>query len=230
MSDTNGHLAFTKAVQREQEKRGSRAAYARMDEKGAWRQEVTDDLAAFIAERDSFYLATSNADGLPYIQHRGGAPGFLKVLDKSILAFADFAGNKQYITLGNLAENDRAFIFLMDYANRRRIKLWGRAEVIENAPDLIAKLVDADYLAANKAEPERAIIFHLDQWDANCPQHITPRYTNDRMSPVVEELNNKIETLEVLILDLQTKLAHARANAGTAGEPGADRGPQQEDS
>ena len=217
MSDSTGHVAFSKAVQAEQEKRGSRKSYARMDEKGAWQRTVNDGLAAFIAERDSFYLATASADGNPYIQHRGGPPGFLKVIDGSTLAFADFGGNKQYITLGNLAENDRAFIFLMDYANRQRIKLWGRAEAVEADPDLVAKLADADYLAVAKTTPERAIVFHLVQWDVNCPQHITPRYSTEQVASVAEELNNKIATLEVVILDLQAKLSHARANAGITG-------------
>ena len=225
MSGKTGHVAFTPAVQAEQEKRGSRKSYARMDEKDAWQRVITDDLAGFIAERDSFYLATANGEGLPYIQHRGGPAGFLKVLSESILAFADYAGNKQYITLGNLAENDRAFIFLMDNVNQRRIKLWGRVEVHEGAPDLLAKLTDEDYLATAGATPERAIIFHLEQWDSNCPQHIQPRYSRDQIAPVVEELSAKIDTLEVLILDLQAKLAHARANADRIGEADPAKSP-----
>ena len=151
------------------------------------------------------------------------------MLSASTLAFADFSGNKQYITLGNLAENDRAFIFLMDYANKRRIKLWGRAEVIENAPELLAKLADDDYLAAARARPERAIVFHLEQWDANCPQHITPRYSADHIAPVVENLNTRIATLETVILDLQAKLSHARANAGMVGEVDPAGGQKQEE-
>ena len=223
MSDSTGHVAFSDAVQAEQQKRGSRKSYARMDEKGAWQRAVTDGLAAFIAERDSFYLATASADGNPYIQHRGGPPGFLKVIDASTLAFADFGGNKQYITLGNLAENDRAFIFLMDYANRQRIKLWGRAEMVEDDQDLLALLTDTDYLAIAKTTPERAIVFHLEQWDANCPQHITPRYSAAQVAPVVEELNEKVAALEVELIDLRAELAHARANAGTTGNQDLDR-------
>jgi len=225
MTDNTGHVAFTNAVQAEQTKRGSRKSYARMDEKGAWQREISADLADFIAERDSIYLATANSEGYPYIQHRGGPRGFLKVLSESILAFADYAGNKQYITLGNLAENDRAFIFLMDYTNQRRIKLWGRAEVIEDAPELVAKLTDDDYLTAAKTRPERAIVFHVEQWDANCPQHIAPRYGRDHIASVVEELNIKIETLEVQILDLRTKLAHARADGGKIDGPDPAAGP-----
>ncbi|MFQ5626630.1 MAG: pyridoxamine 5'-phosphate oxidase family protein, partial [Methyloligellaceae bacterium] len=129
-------IAFTPAVKAEQEKRGSRAGYAKMAEKRDWRDTISDDLKAFIAERDSFYLATSGKDGQPYIQHRGGPKGFLHVLDERTLALADFSGNRQYITIGNLAENDRAYIFLMDYANRRRVKIWGRAEVKEDDAEL----------------------------------------------------------------------------------------------
>ena len=131
-------IAFTPTVKAVQERLGSRAGYAKMEQRGGWRDTVTPDLAHFIAERDSFYLATTSADGRPYIQHRGGPPGFLKVLDEHTLAFADFNGNRQYISMGNLAENDQAFIFLMDYPNRRRIKIWGRAEVVEDDPDLDA--------------------------------------------------------------------------------------------
>ncbi len=125
-------IAFTPAVKAAQARLGSRAGYAKMEQRGGWRDTVTADLARFIAERDSFYLATASADGRPYIQHRGGPKGFLNVLDEHTLAFADFSGNRQYISMGNLAENDQAFIFLMDYANRRRIKIWGRAEVVED--------------------------------------------------------------------------------------------------
>ncbi len=225
MTDNTGHVAFTDAVRAEQEKRGSRKSYARMDEKDAWKREITNDLAAFIAERDSLYLSTANAEGNPYIQHRGGPPGFLKVIDASTLAFADFGGNKQYITLGNLAENDRAFIFLMDYANQRRIKLWGRAEVVEDDANLVAELVDASYAADVKATAERVIVFHLEQWDMNCPQHITPRYSAGQVAPVVKELNKKIAALEAELMDLRADLAHARSNAGPTGktDPAGDR-------
>jgi predicted pyridoxine 5'-phosphate oxidase superfamily flavin-nucleotide-binding protein len=130
MTVPTSDIAFTPAVKAEQARRGSRQGYARMEEKGGWRSAITPDLAEFIAERDSFYLATASADGQPYVQHRGGPPGFLRALDERTLGFADFRGNRQYISAGNLAENPRAFIFLMDYPNRRRIKLWGRAEVV----------------------------------------------------------------------------------------------------
>ena len=133
-------VAFTAAVKALQSRRGSRAAYARLEERGGWSATITEDLAAFIADRDSFYLATANAAGQPYIQHRGGPRGFLRVLDDRTLGFADFRGNRQYITAGNLAENDRAFIFLMDYENRQRIKMWGRARVVDDDTALLARL------------------------------------------------------------------------------------------
>jgi predicted pyridoxine 5'-phosphate oxidase superfamily flavin-nucleotide-binding protein len=161
-------VAFSPAVKAQQDLRGSRAGYARWEKTRGFQTEISDELAAFIAERESFYLGTASADGQPYIQHRGGPPGFLRVLDARTLGFADFGGNRQYITLGNLSENDRAFLFLMDYENAVRVKLWGRARVVEDDPALLAKLVDPEY----RAEPERAIVFHVEAWDRNCRQHI----------------------------------------------------------
>ena len=134
---------------------------------------MTPELAAFIAELDTAFLATVSAGGAPYIQHRGGPKGFIKVLDEKTLAFADYAGNRQYITLSNLAENDRAFLFLLDFARQRRIKLWGRARVVEDDPALLARLVDHGY----RGRPERAILFAVEAWDVNCSQHITARFT-----------------------------------------------------
>jgi predicted pyridoxine 5'-phosphate oxidase superfamily flavin-nucleotide-binding protein len=168
-------VAFTPAVKSIQERLGSRRNYARMEQGPGWARTITEDLAGFIAERDSFYLGTASADGQPYIQHRGGKVGFLKVIDEHTLAFADFSGNRQYISMGNLSENDRAFIFLMDYPNRRRVKIWGRAEFVEDDPELLSRLVDSDY----DARPERALVFHVEAWDVNCPQHITPRFTDE---------------------------------------------------
>ena len=188
-------IAFTPAVKEIQAQRGSRQGYARMEEKGGWTDVITGDLAGFIAARDSFYLATTSGDGQPYAQHRGGEPGFLKVLDEKRLAFADFRGNRQYITAGNLSENPRAFIFLMDYANRRRIKIWGRAEVVDDDPDLLAGLVDADY----DAIPEQAIVFTVDAWDVNCPQHITPRYSQREVDAQVAPLQHRIAELEAAL-------------------------------
>lgn len=176
-------IAFTPAVKQAQEQRGSRTGYARAAERRDWSSDVTDDLAAFIAERDSLYLGTASADGQPYIQHRGGPPGFIKVLDRHRLAIADYRGNRQYISLGNLSENDRAFMFLMDYPNRRRVKIWGRAVFIEDDGALLARVTDTGY----RGVPERALVFHVEAWDVNCPQHITPRFTNTeiRVSPSI---------------------------------------------
>ena len=196
-------IAFTPSVKEAQSQRGSRRAYHRMAEKQDWPSSVTPDLAAFIAERDSFYLATANAAGQPYIQHRGGPKGFIKVLDEKTLGLADLGGNKQYVTLGNLAENVRAFIFLMDYANRRRVKLWGRAETIESDPALLSRLTVAGY----QGQPERALLFHLEAWDANCPQHITPRYDETVVAQATQKLVNRIAQLEAEVGRLKDELS-----------------------
>ena len=177
-------IAFTPSVKSAQQQRGSRETYARMEQRGGWQDKVTADLAEFLAERDSFYVGTASAEGQPYIQHRGGARGFLKVLDEHTLAFADFAGNAQYISVGNLDENRKAFIFLMDYPNRRLIKIWGTAKVVEGDEELLNRLIESDY----RGKPERAIVFHVQAWDVNCPQHIIPRWTEEEISPVVDKL------------------------------------------
>ena len=192
MSSVISDIAFTPSVKAVQTRKGSRTGYARMEEKGGWQNTVTDDLARFIGERDSVYLATASADGQPYIQHRGGKPGFVKVLDETTLAFADFKGNRQYISQGNLAENNKAYLFLMDYANRQRIKIWGRARVVENDPELLNRLVDADY----PGKPEQALVFDVEAWDVNCPQHIVPRYDESQVADLVMPLKAHIADLE----------------------------------
>ncbi len=192
MTEFSSDVAFTPAVKRRQEEKGSRRGYAKMEEKGGWRETVTEDLAEFIQERDSFYLGTASADGQPYIQHRGGKPGFLKVLDEKTLAFADFRGNRQYITAGNLSENGKAYLFLMDYPGRRRIKIWGRARVVDDDADLLARLTDSDY----DGVPEQAVVFEIAAWDVNCPQHITPRYSQAEVGEIVAPLKRRIEELE----------------------------------
>ncbi len=192
MTHSTSDIAFTPAVKRVQERKGSRKGYAKMEEKGGWRDTITEDLARFIDRRDSFYLGTASADGQPYIQHRGGKPGFLKVLDERTLAFADFKGNRQYITTGNLAENDKAYIFLMDYPNRRRIKIWGRARVIDDDAEILARLADPDY----EGVPEQAVVFEVAAWDVNCPQHITPRFTEQEVAEIVAPLKRRIIDLE----------------------------------
>jgi predicted pyridoxine 5'-phosphate oxidase superfamily flavin-nucleotide-binding protein len=185
-------IAFTPSVKAAQERLGSRESYARMEEHGGWESTVTPELAEFLAERDSFYLGTASAGGQPYIQHRGGPKGFLKVIDERTLGFADFGGNRQYITLGNLAENERAFLFLMDYANRRRVKVWGRAEVVEDDPDLIERLT----VPGSRGRPERAILFHVQAWDVNCPQHIARRYSEGEVARLIQGLKDCIDELE----------------------------------
>ncbi|MFT3785200.1 MAG: pyridoxamine 5'-phosphate oxidase family protein [Tepidisphaeraceae bacterium] len=192
MTKVPSDVAFTPAVKALQTRNGSRASYARMEQGGGWETTVTPDLAQFIADLDMFYLGTANAQGQPYIQYRGGPPGFLKVLDEHTLGFADFGGNRQYISTGNLSENPRAFLFLMDYANSRRIKLWGKARVIENDPALLARLTDTDY----PGKPERTITFTIDAWDMNCPQHIHPRFSQRQIAPAIEQLQHRIKELE----------------------------------
>ena len=185
-------IAFTLSVKAIQERMGSRKQYERMEDRGGWADTITSDLADFIAERDSFYLSTATADGQPYIQHRGGPKGFLKVLDDHTLAFADFVGNRQYITAGNLAGNNKAFIFLIDYVNRQRIKVWGTAEVVENDPNLLNDLNDPNY----KSKPERVIRFHVTAWDVNCPQHIKPRYDEEDVEGMIQNLKDRVAELE----------------------------------
>ena len=165
-------IAFTDSVKAIQQRHGSRDSYARV-EKDWWPDFIPPELADFISQRDSFYMATVNSEGQPYIQHRGGPKGFLKVLDDRTLGFADFRGNRQYISYGNLEENNKVCLFLMDYPNRTRIKIWGTAEVSEDNQALINQLSVSDY----KGKPERAFIIRVETWDKNCPQHITPRYT-----------------------------------------------------
>jgi predicted pyridoxine 5'-phosphate oxidase superfamily flavin-nucleotide-binding protein len=185
-------IAFTPSVKAVQERKGSRHGYARMERGQGWETHVTPELAEFIADLDMFYLGTANAQGQPYIQYRGGAPGFLKVVDDQTLGFADFGGNQQYITLGNLSENPKAFIFLMDYANSRRIKLWGTAKVIENDPALLKTLADPSY----PAKPQRAILFTIEAWDMNCHQHIHKRFSQRQIAPIIEKLEQRVQELE----------------------------------
>ncbi len=194
-------IAFTPSVKAVQERLGSRRGYASMEQRGGWNDVVTPDLAAFIAERDTMFIATANAEGQPYIQHRGGPRGFLKVLDEHTLGFADFRGNRQYITVGNLVDNPKAFMFLMDFANRRRIKIWGRAEVVENDAELRKKLYDPEY----GSEPERTLLFHVDAWEVNCPQHIKPRFTK-------EEIGESMHALHTRIAELEAKVRNCRPN------------------
>jgi hypothetical protein len=198
---TPDDIAFTDAAKAEQGKRGSRGQFARAAETRPMQDRVTPDLAAFLAEMDHFYLGTASAAGRPYIQHRGGPKGFLKPIDERHIAFADFAGNRQYVTLGNLAENDQAYIFLMHYSTQQRVKLWGRAAVIEDDPALLARLADPAY----KAKPERVIRFRIEAWDANCRQHITPRYSQAELDQAVTGMAHRIGELEAEIERLRAR-------------------------
>ena len=184
-------IAFTPAVKAVQTRKGSRTRYERI-ERGGWQTRVTPDLAEFLAGLDMFYLGTANTEGQPYIQYRGGSPGFLKVIDDATLGFADFAGNRQYLTVGNLSENPKAFIFLMDYAHGQRVKLWGEARVVEDDPALVERLRDPAY----PGKVERAILFRIEAWDVNCPQHIHKRFTQAQIAPVIEQLQARIADLE----------------------------------
>jgi predicted pyridoxine 5'-phosphate oxidase superfamily flavin-nucleotide-binding protein len=196
-------VAFTASVKALQERRGSRKTYRRIEERGGWETRVTPELAAFLAERDSAYLATANSAGQPYVQHRGGPKGFIRVLDDNTLGFADFVGNRQYITTGNLAENDRAFLFLMDYAHRQRIKIWGRARVVENEAELRAKLMPEGY----EARPQQAILFTIEAWDVNCPQHIPQKLDAADVAAAVATLERRIRELETENARLRESLA-----------------------
>ena len=192
LREPSSDVAFTPTVKAIQAENGSRAAYARMEQGGSWATRVTPELADFIAAQRSFYLATANPDGQPYIQHRGGPPGFLRVLDDSTLGFADFAGNRQYITLGNLRDNPKVHLFLMDYENRQRVKLWGQARVIEHDAALLARLVTGSY----QARAQRAIVITLTAWDANCPQHIPRRFEELDVDAALAERERRIAELE----------------------------------
>jgi predicted pyridoxine 5'-phosphate oxidase superfamily flavin-nucleotide-binding protein len=181
-------VLFSDAVKAEQARLGSRPMF----EGREWKTEITDDLRQFLGVIDTFFFATASADGRPYIQHRGGPPGFLKTIGTHTLAFADFAGNRQYITLGHLKENDRAHIFILHFATQQRVKLWGRARVIENDTELMERLVDPAY----KARPQRAIVFTLEAWDVNCAQHIVPSYSEAEIAPGINKLVARMKELE----------------------------------
>jgi len=189
-------VAFTETVKGIQTERGSRRSYEGMERStGGFPREISAELAGYIAERDSAYIATANAAGQPYVQHRGGPPGFIKVLDSRTLAFADFTGNRQYITTGNLAENERAFLFLMNYADGERIKIWGRARVVTNDAALFERLADPTY----RARVEQAIVFDVEAWNANCPQHIPRLVHVEKVEAAVSALRSRNAYLESLL-------------------------------
>ena len=204
MSDTQTYssdVAFTPAVKAIQARKGSREGYARVEDNGGWRTEIDDKLAGFLADTNSFYLATATADGQPYIQHRGGPKGFIKVLDKTTIAFADYAGNRQYLTQGNLSENPKAHIFIMDYAHRRRVKIWGEARVVEDDPALTQALMPKDY----RARPEQVILFKIAAWDTNCPQHIPQKFDAADVAAALAQRDARIAELEAELAKLKSE-------------------------
>ena len=205
MSDTHtfaSDVAFTPAVKAIQTRKGSRDAYAQAEQRG-WRTEIDENLAGFLGEANSFYLATSSADGQPYIQHRGGPKGFVKVLDSNTIAFADFSGNRQYITQGNLSENPKAHIFVMDYAHRRRVKLWGEARMVDDDPPLLQSLTPRGY----RARPEQVILFKIAAWDTNCPQHIPQKFDAAGVAAALAARDARIAKLETELAKLKGKSA-----------------------
>jgi predicted pyridoxine 5'-phosphate oxidase superfamily flavin-nucleotide-binding protein len=193
-------IAFTPSVKAVQSRKGSRGAYARMESTGGWATAITDALAEFIARQTSVFLATANAQGQPYIQHRGGPPGFLQVLDEYTIGFADFNGNRQYISSGNLAENSKAHLFLIDYATRQRIKLWGTACVVEDDRELIERLMPANY----DAKSNQAMLFTVATWDANCPQHIPQRIEAGEAAEALKSRDRMIAELKAEIKRLKS--------------------------
>lgn len=199
MSHYSSDVAFTPAVKAIQTRKGSRQGYAHMEEKGGWATDIPDDLTAFIEAQTSVFLATANADGQPYIQHRGGPEGFLRVIDGQTIGFVDYAGNRQYITAGNLAENARAHLFLIDYANRRRVKIWGTARVVEGDADLTARLMPEGY----RARLEQVMLLTVAAWDANCPQHIPQRFEAADVATALAERDRRIAALEAEVASLR---------------------------
>jgi predicted pyridoxine 5'-phosphate oxidase superfamily flavin-nucleotide-binding protein len=184
-------IAFTRAVKAIQTAHGSRANYARMEQRGGWSTELDASIAEFIAAQRSCFLATANAAGQPYIQHRGGPPGFMRVIDPKTIAFADFRGNRQYISVGNLTENPKVHLFLIDYATQSRVKIWGEARVVDD-PDFVQSLAPLDY----EAVPERAVVIDVRAWDANCSQHIPQRFEAEDVARILSERDAKIAELE----------------------------------
>jgi predicted pyridoxine 5'-phosphate oxidase superfamily flavin-nucleotide-binding protein len=208
MSETHtfsSDVAFTPAVKAIQARKGSRDAYAQVEQNGGWRTGIDENLAAFLGDANSFYMATATADGQPYIQHRGGPKGFIKILDKNTIAFADYSGNRQFITQGNLSENPKAHIFVMDYAHRRRVKIWGEARVVDDDPALLKSLMPAGY----KARPEQVILFKISAWDTNCPQHIPQKFDAVDVAAALASRDARITELEAEVAKLKRAVSAA---------------------
>jgi predicted pyridoxine 5'-phosphate oxidase superfamily flavin-nucleotide-binding protein len=222
MSETQTYssdVAFTPAVKAIQARKGSREAYAQVERRG-WRTEIDENLAAFLADANSFYFATASADGQPYIQHRGGPKGFIKILDASTIAFADFGGNRQYITQGNLSENPKAYIFVMDYAHRRRVKLWGEARVVDDDPALTQSLMPKGY----KARPEQVILFKISAWDTNCPQHIPQKFEAADVAAALAARDARIAELEAELAELKGRRQSTISQAASRTDDQANSG------
>jgi hypothetical protein len=192
-------VAFTAAVKATQQRLGSRRAYQHMEEGAGWATRLTQEVKDFVERQTSLFLATTNAEGQPYIQHRGGPPGFMRVLDDATLGFADFRGNRQYITVGNLTENPRVHLFLIDYAQQQRIKIWGKARVVDDDAQLLTTLTMPDY----RARVERALVIDIDAWDANCPQHIPRRFEAVDVEKALKSRDDKIAELEAEVARLK---------------------------
>src|ERR1700759_4343472 len=215
MSDVHTHssqtyssdVAFTPTIKAIQERKGSREGYARVEQSGGWRTEIDDRLAGFLANTNSCSLATATKDGQPYIQHRGSPKGFIKILDKTTIAFTDYAGNQQYLTQGNLSENPKAHIFIMDYAHRRRVKIWGEAQVVDDDPALLQSLMPKGY----RARPEQVILFSITAWDTNCPQHIPQKFDAADVAAAMSEAGTKIAALEAEVARLKAQVATEKA-------------------
>ena len=212
MSETHSYssdVAFTPVVKAIQERKGSREGYAQMEQNGGWRTEIDDKLVGFLANTNSFFMATATKDGQPYIQHRGGPKGFIKMLDKNTIAFADYAGNRQYLTQGNLSENPKAHIFIVDYAHRRRVKIWGEARVVEDDPALTQALMPKGY----RARPEQVILFKIAAWDTNCPQHIPQKFDATDVAQALAVRDARITELEAELAELKKAAVPANATS-----------------
>jgi len=198
-------VAFSPTVKAIQSRKGSRRAYARMEQNGSWETTIPDDLKAFIEAQTSVFLGTASTAGQPYIQHRGGPPGFLRVIDEKTIGFVDFAGNRQYITAGNLTDNPQAFLFLIDYAHRQRVKIWGTARLVEGDTELTQRLLPQGY----RARPEQVILFTVSTWSANCPQHIPQRFEAADVAAALTERDQRIAAFEAEVARLQATKSEA---------------------
>ena len=211
MSRHSSDIAFSTAVKQVQRERGSRAAYARMEKNGGFETTVTDELRDFLQDIDTAFLATASADGQPYVQHRGGPKGFIRALDENTLAFVDFVGNRQFVSTGNLTENGRICLFLIDYARRRRVKVWGTARAVPATDDLIAKLLTANLAPpGHRMRPEQIILISVNAWDANCPQHIPQKLD-------AADVEAALARLQARIVELEAENARLRATVTPAG-------------